>query len=259
VKPDQPFRSVDILGVRVDDVTFEESLRLVERFIAERGPHPIVTPNPEIVMQARQDPDLRAILNRSALAIPDGVGLLIAARWLGRPLRQHVRGTDLVHRLAARSVERGWRWYLLGAAEGVALEAGAALQRAYPGMQLVGAAPGSPDPRDDEVVRRMIAAAGPVEIILVAYGAGRQERWMARNLGPLDIPIGIGVGGVLDFLAGRVPRAPAWIRRLELEFLYRLIRQPHRWRRQLALPRFGLLAAVEAIRKRIAAPRHTAV
>ena len=245
-------RSVDILGVRVDDVTYDEAVALVERFVAERGPHAVVTPNPEIVMRARRDPEFRAVLARSALAIPDGIGLLVAARWLGRPLRQHVRGTDLVHRLAARSAERGWRLYLLGAAEGTAGAAAAALERAYPGLRVVGAAPGSPHATDDGAVQALIRAAGPVDLILVAYGASSQERWLDRNLDPLGIPVGIGVGGVLDFLAGRVPRAPAWIRALELEFFYRLLRQPWRWRRQLDLPRFALLAAAEAARLRIA-------
>src|SRR5919202_6588555 len=97
-------RSVEILGVRVDDVTYDEATTLIERFIAERGPHAVVTPNPEIVMQARRDPEFGAVLARSALAIPDGIGLLLAGRLLHRPLRQHVQGTDLVHLLAARSV-----------------------------------------------------------------------------------------------------------------------------------------------------------
>lgn len=248
-------RSVDILGVRVDDVTYAEALALVERFVAERGPHAVVTPNPEIVMQARRDPAFRATLNRAALAIPDGIGLLLAGCLLGRPLRQHVQGTDLVHRLAARSVSRGWRWYLLGAGAGAAAAAAAVLERAYPGLQVAGAMAGSPRAEDDGAVRATIAAAGPIDVILVAYGAPRQERWLDRNLGPLGIPVGIGVGGVLDYLSGRVPRAPGWVRAIKLEFLYRLLRQPWRWRRQLALPRFALLAAAEAARLRIARAR----
>jgi N-acetylglucosaminyldiphosphoundecaprenol N-acetyl-beta-D-mannosaminyltransferase len=247
-------RSIDLLGVRVDDVTYGESVTLVERFIQERGPHAIVTPNPEIVMQAQGWPDFQAVLNRAALAIPDGIGLLWASRWGRRPLRQHVRGTDLVYRLAERSAETGWRWYLLGAAEGVAVRAAAVLERRFPGLRIVGAAPGSPSPALDEQVRSAIRAAGRVEIILVAYGAPFQEFWMDRNLGPLQIPVGIGVGGVLDYVAGRVPRAPRWMRDLELEFLYRLLTQPWRWRRQLALPRFAVLAAVEALRARFAGP-----
>jgi N-acetylglucosaminyldiphosphoundecaprenol N-acetyl-beta-D-mannosaminyltransferase len=245
-------RSVRILGVRVDDVTYAESAALIDRLLDQGGSHWVATPNPEIVMLARRDPAYRALLERAALAIPDGIGLLLAARWLGSPLRQHVRGTDLVHLLAARSAQTGRRWFLLGAAEGVAAAAGEALRRAYPGLQVVGAAPGSPLERDDQATRRAIAQAGPVDFILVAYGAPAQERWLARNLEPLGIPVGIGVGGVLDFLAGRAPRAPRWVRALELEFLYRLLTQPWRWRRQLALPRFALLAAAAAARRQVA-------
>jgi N-acetylglucosaminyldiphosphoundecaprenol N-acetyl-beta-D-mannosaminyltransferase len=244
-------RSVRILGVRVDDVTYAESVALIDCFIEQGPSHSVLTPNPEIVMLARRDSAYRALLERSALAVPDGVGLLLAGRWLGSPLRQHVRGTDLVHLLAAHSAEVGRRWFLLGAAEGVAAAAAEALRRAYPGLQVVGAAPGSPHPADDPATRQTIARAGPVDLILVAYGAPAQERWLDRNLGPLGIPVGIGVGGVLDFLAGRARRAPRWVRSLELEFLYRLLAQPWRWRRQLALPRFALLVAAEAARRQL--------
>lgn len=248
-------RSVSILGVRVDDVTFDEAIALIERYVDERGPHAIVTPNPELVMLARRRPDFAAALASAALAVPDGVGLLLAARWLGSPLREHVRGTDLVGQLARRSVERGWRWLLLGAADGVATEAGRRLGADYPGLCVAGAFPGSPRPEDDQWVRQQVRAVGEVDIALVAYGAPAQELWLQRNLGPLDLPVGIGVGGVLNFLAGRVPRAPAWIRRLELEFLYRLWTEPWRWRRQLTLPRFAALAARQALTVRLAQPR----
>jgi N-acetylglucosaminyldiphosphoundecaprenol N-acetyl-beta-D-mannosaminyltransferase len=247
-------RSVDILGVRVDDVTYAETVALIAKFVRERGPHVVATPNPEMVMLARRDPEFRAVLARTSLAVPDGVGLLWAARMFRTPLREHVRGTDLVQRLAARSVELGWRWYLLGAADGVAVAAASALERRHPGLRVVGAAPGSPRPRDDPEVRRLIAQSGPIDLILVAYGAGPQEGWLDRNLGPLDVPVGVGVGGVLDYLAGRVARAPAWMRALELEFLHRLLREPWRWRRQLALPRFALLVAAETARARLVRP-----
>jgi N-acetylglucosaminyldiphosphoundecaprenol N-acetyl-beta-D-mannosaminyltransferase len=252
-------RSVRILGVRIDDVTYDEAVALVERYVEERGPHAIVTPNPEFVMLARRQPSFRAALEDSALAVPDGIGLLLAARWLGQPLRQHVRGTDLVHRLAAYSVSRGWRWLLLGAAEGVAAEAARRLRCVHPGLQVVGALPGSPRPEDDEQVRQAIRAAGPADLALVAYGAPAQELWLHRNLGPLDLPVGLGVGGVLNFLAGRVPRAPRWVRQAELEFLYRLWVEPWRWRRQLAIPRFTLLAAAEAVQTRLARARQRGV
>jgi N-acetylglucosaminyldiphosphoundecaprenol N-acetyl-beta-D-mannosaminyltransferase len=232
--------------VRVDDVTYAETLALVERFIVEGGPHAITTPNPEFVMQARQDAAFRALLDRAALNIPDGVGLLLAARLQGERFREHVRGTDLVERLAALGATRGHRWYLLGAAEGVAQAAADRLQARHPGLTIAGAAPGSPHERDDDSTRALIRAAGRVDLILVAYGAPAQERWMERNLGPLGIPVGIGVGGVLNFLSGQVPRAPGWMRRLELEWLHRLLVQPWRWRRQLSLPHFAALAVVAA-------------
>src|SRR5204863_7305352 len=120
----------------------------------------------------------------------------------------------------------------------------------FPGLSVVGADPGSPWPADDARVRQQIAATGRVDVILVAYGAPKQERWLDRNLAALEIPVGIGVGGVFNYLSGTAPRAPAWLRRLHGEWLHRLITQPWRWRRQLALPQFAALAVVEAIRKR---------
>jgi len=253
------FRSVNVLGVRVDDVTYAETLALVEQFIAEGGPHVITTPNPEIVIQARKERAFRALLDRAALNIPDGIGLLLAARLQGERLREHVRGTDLVERLAALGAAKGHHWYLLGAEDGIAREAADRLQARHPGLIIAGAWPGSPHPRDDEAtraaIRHAIQTSGPIHLILVAYGAIAQERWLERNLGPLGIPVGIGVGGVFNFLSGRVPRAPSWMRRLELEWLHRLLVQPWRWRRQLSLPQFAALVALAAIRRTCWRPR----
>jgi N-acetylglucosaminyldiphosphoundecaprenol N-acetyl-beta-D-mannosaminyltransferase len=240
--------SIDILGVRVDDVTYNETLALIERWIAEGGHHAITTPNPEIVMLAWREPDFRATLGRAALNVPDGIGLFLAARLRRERFRQHVRGTDLVHHLAALGAVRGHRWFLLGAADGIARKAADRLMSQYPGLTIVGAEPGSPHPQDDPATWAMIRSAGPIDLILVAYGAPAQERWLERSLQPLGIPVGIGVGGVFNFLSGEVPRAPGWMRRLELEWLHRLIVQPWRWKRQLELPRFAGLVALEAAR-----------
>lgn len=242
--------AVEVLGVRVHDVTFDEALAELDALVRAGGPHRVVTPNPEIVMAARHDLGYRAILNGADLAIPDGIGLVLAARLAGKSLRAHVRGTDLVEGLAAHSGAAGWRWFLLGGANGVAADAAAGLQRRYPGLVIAGAVPGSPDPADDLKMRKAIADVAPVHVLLVAYGAPRQERWIARNQAALDVPIQIGVGGAFNFLAGRSPRAPTWLRRLELEWAYRLVTEPWRWRRQLALPPFAALAAVEALRRR---------
>ena len=245
-----PLRSIDILGVRVDDVTFDEAVALIERWIAEGGPHAVTTPNPEFVMQARREPAFRQTLNHAALNVPDGIGLIVAAWLQGKRFRQHVRGTDLVHRLAAIGARKGHRWFLLGAADGIARKAADRLMETYPGLHVVGAEPGSPRPEDDAATWPAIRAAGPVDLILVAYGAPAQERWLERSLGPLSIPVGIGVGGVLNFLSGEVRRAPVWVRRLELEWLYRLIVQPWRWKRQLELPKFAALVLLDAGRRR---------
>lgn len=238
-------RSYYILGMRVDDVTFDESLRLIDRWVQTGGTHRIVTPNPEFAMMARRDPDFREVLNGSALAIPDGIGLMAAAMICGLAFRQHVRGTDLVHSAAALCAEKGFRIFLLGAAPGVADLAAERLVRDNPGLQVAGTYSGFSGPDHDEETRGVIRAAGRVDIVLVAYGAPAQERWLARNQAALGIPVGIGIGGVFNFLSGRSKRAPGWIRRLELEWLHRLVTEPWRWRRQLALPAFAATVLVE--------------
>ncbi|MBI2756007.1 MAG: WecB/TagA/CpsF family glycosyltransferase [Chloroflexi bacterium] len=248
--PERP-RGVDVLGTRVDDVTYEEALALLRAAIQRRETLVVSTPNPEIVMAARADSDYRAVLDRCGLNIPDGIGLLLAARIAGQPLREHVQGTDLVLRLAAESPTAGYRWFLLGGWGDTAERAARALERQFPGIRVVGWDPGSPDPADDAATRELVRAAGPVDVLLVAYGAPKQERWLDRNQAALGVPVGIGVGGVFAYIAGDVPRAPAWVRRIHFEWLHRLLTQPrYRWRRQLRLPLFGILAIAEGLRRR---------
>ena len=247
----QRIHAVHILGVRIDDVTYLEALALLRRAIANREPHVVTTPNPEFVMLARRDAAFRQTLNRTALNIPDGVGLLLAARLGGDRLREHVQGTDLVLKLAAESPSAGYRWFLLGGYGDVAQRAALALQRQFPGLQVAGAAPGSPLEPDDAATRAIIRQAGAVDVLLVAYGAPKQEHWLDRNLAALGIPVGIGVGGVFNYLSGDAPRAPDWIRRLHFEWVHRLITQPWRWRRQLALPVFAALALRQALARRL--------
>jgi N-acetylglucosaminyldiphosphoundecaprenol N-acetyl-beta-D-mannosaminyltransferase len=243
-------QAIDVLGTLVHDVTEDEALDLLTGFVISGAPHQVFTPNPEIVMVARRDAAFRAVLNGADLSIPDGIGLLLAARMAGTPFRQHVRGTDLVLRLANESATRGWRWFLLGAAPGVAEQAGRYLASRFAGLVVAGTRPGTPAANGDAETQAAIAAAAPVHVLLVAYGAPAQERWIARNSPAIGVPVQIGVGGVFNFFAGRSPRAPAWVRRLELEWAYRLATEPWRWRRQLVLPRFAALAAAEAVRQR---------
>ena len=244
-------RGVDILGVRVDDVTYPEALAMLLAAIDTRVPHVVTTPNPEFVMLARRDAAFRSALNRAALNIPDGIGLVLAARLAGERLREHVQGTDLVLMLAAESVKRGDRWFLLGGQSDTARRAARALERDFPGLQVAGAEPGSPMPQDDVAVRAAIQSSGRVDVLLVAYGAPKQELWLDRNLVALQIPVGIGVGGVFNYFSGATPRAPRWVRRVHFEWLHRLVTQPWRWRRQLALPAFAALAVGHAARQRL--------
>ncbi|MBV9133974.1 MAG: WecB/TagA/CpsF family glycosyltransferase [Chloroflexi bacterium] len=248
---DCEMRAVDVLGVRVDDVTYPEALSCLLSALDSRRPLVVTTPNPEIVMLARRDADFRAVLNRSGLNIPDGIGLVLASRMAGRGLRAHVQGTDLVLQLAAESARLGHRWFLLGGFGDVAARAAAVLGSRFPGLTVVGADPGSPLPEDDVWVRQRIRECGRVDVVLVAYGAPKQERWLDRNLAVLEIPVGIGVGGVFNYLSGTAPRAPAWVRRLHFEWLHRLLSEPWRWRRQLALPTFAALAVAEAVQVRM--------
>ncbi|MGC9396461.1 MAG: WecB/TagA/CpsF family glycosyltransferase, partial [Anaerolineae bacterium] len=204
------------------------------------GTYQIATVNPEFLMKARHDPNFRATLQRVALCIPDGIGVVWAARLRGKKLRERVAGSDLVPRLAAEATRHGWRIFYLGAAPGVAKKAADILAARYPGLNVAGCYAGSPAPEEEEdIVARVRAARA--DILLVAYGAPKQDLWLDRNLVHTGATVGIGVGGSFDFITGVSRRAPRWLRRLGLEWLYRLVREPWRWRRQLALPHFAWL------------------
>jgi N-acetylglucosaminyldiphosphoundecaprenol N-acetyl-beta-D-mannosaminyltransferase len=233
-------KSIDILGVRVDDVTNDELLALVDGYVAGRQPHHIITLNPEMLVAAHDDPQFRQVLNSADLNVADGVGLMAAARWLGHALRERVTGSDGIYRLSEHCARQGYRPFFLGAATGVAEAVAGRLSARYPGLEAAGAYAGSPRPEDEDDVVSRVRAAGP-DLLLVAYGVPAEERWIARNRDRLAVPVMIGVGGAFDFVAGVARRAPPWMRRAGLEWLHRLIRQPWRWRRQLALIRFVTL------------------
>lgn len=230
--------SVRVLGVRVDALTYDGLLTHIADFVASGTPHQICTANPEFVMEAQRNAAFQDVLARADLVMADGVGLLWAARRLGQPLPQRVTGSDGVPRIVARAAEQGWRVYLLGAAPGVAQRAAEVLTQRHAGLQIAGVYPGSPSDAEAAGIIARIRAARP-HILFVAYGAPRQDLWIAKHRAALGVPVMMGVGGSLDFIAGVQRRAPAWIQRLNLEWLHRLVTQPWRWRRQLDLPRFA--------------------
>ncbi len=243
---------VDILGVPVAAVTYAQTLALIATWIKQRGPHQIATVNPEFVMIAQHDTAFMAVLRAADLCAPDGVGLLWAARRLGQHLPERVTGSDLLPLLAERAAIEGWRLFFLGAAPGVAERTAALLQTRYPALQIAGVYGGSPTADEAPALVERITAATP-DVLFVAYGAPAQDLWIARYRDQLAVPVMIGVGGAFDHLVGVRRRAPLWVQRLRAEWLFRLITQPWRWRRQLALPRFVWAVLAAAPRKKRAA------
>jgi N-acetylglucosaminyldiphosphoundecaprenol N-acetyl-beta-D-mannosaminyltransferase len=239
-----------ILSIPVDDVTIAEVVEQACDWVrGEAGTvHQIVTVNPEFIIAARANPGFRAVLEQADLSTADGIGVLLAARLLGQPLRSRVTGVDLVEAMAARA-EPNMRLFLLGAGPGVAERAAASLVARFPGCGIAGTWSGSPRREDAGEALKRINAVGAT-VVLVAYGAPEQDLWIDRyrsELAACGIVLAVGVGGTLDYLAGEVPRAPEAVRRLGFEWLYRLIRQPWRWRRQLALPLFAALVLRERL------------
>lgn len=245
---DRPIlRRINILGVKIHDCDLEGATTAIKAFLREEPAalHQVCTVNPEFVMEARGHAAFRRLLNRADLATPDGVGIIAAGKLLRRPFKGRATGVALVDRLARISAEGGYSLFLLGAAPGVAAEAARVLERRHPGVKIAGTYAGSPGEEDWAAIRERLAATQP-DILLVAYGAPRQDLWIDAHRGetPESVRVAMGVGGVFDYLSGRAPLAPPVVRRLGLEWLYRLVKQPWRWRRILRVFAFAALVVV---------------
>ena len=232
--------AICILGVRVDDVDTGEMLDSLARFVEQGGAHQISTVNTEFLIAARRDPAFAEVLRGTELNVPDSAGVLWAARWLGHPLRERVTGSDGIFRVAELCAARGFRLFLLGAGPGVADKAAERLIGAYPGLTVCGTDASSYAEREKEAIVSRIREAR-ADVLLVAWPSVPQEKWIARNLSKTGAAVGMGVGAAFDFCAGIQVRAPLWMQRFGLEWLYRLARDPARWRRMLALPRAAWL------------------
>ena len=235
----------------IDALTLDCAVELTLALMASERGGQVVTLNPEIVMRARRDPGLRAVIARAALVTADGAGVIWAARLAGETIPERVTGIDLSEALLARAAALGYDAFLLGAGYGVAEAAAWALTARLPGARIAGVWSGDPRPAGDAEAAARVRASG-ARLLLVAYGSPAQELWIARNLGALPGVVAIGVGGALDMIAGRTPRAPLWMRAGGLEWLYRLAREPARWRRMRVLPTFVALAALTGLWARIA-------
>lgn len=225
----------DVLGVGFDPVTMDEAVARGMAMLDTDAPDYVVTPNPEIVMACREDPEAREAVEAASLVLPDGIGIVYGAKILGRPLPEKVPGADFALGMFARMAASGRSVYLLGAKPGVAETAGQNLQERFPGLVIAGAADGYF--QDDGPVIDAINAAAP-DMLLVCLGAPKQEKWMYRNRDKLRVRLMAGLGGSLDVYAGVVERAPETWQKLNLEWLYRLKQDPRRIGRMMKLPHF---------------------
>lgn len=222
-------RRIEILNVPVDAVTHSEALAQIKAFLREQKPHMVTTPNPEMIVEAQRNFPFLEALKDADLAIPDGSGLLWAAKYMGSHLPERVTGVDVMTALCA---EGGiGSVFLLGAAPGIAERAAAVLQEKNPGLHIAGTYSGSPLTSEETQILERINASG-ANVLFVAFGAPKQELWIARMLPKFTtVRVAMGVGGAFDFIAGKQKRAPRWMQRLKIEWLYRLIKEPRRYQR----------------------------
>ena len=232
----------DVLGVAFDDVTLEEAVEAAAGMLADGGFHYAVTPNAEFVQRAEKDSEFRAALNSADLVLPDGIGVVYAAKILGHPIQGRVPGCDFAAALCDRMAADGKKLFLLGARPGVAEQAAENLKRDHPGLAVCGVHDGY-FTEDGPVVEAIRAAEA--DVVFVCLGAPKQEYWMIQHGPETGAAFLIGLGGSLDVFAGTVKRAPAAWQKLGLEWLYRLLKQPSRIGRMAKLPLF-LLSAVKA-------------
>ncbi len=249
---------IKILKVKFDSVTLSEATKKALDLGNDKKQHYIATPNPEILLEAAKNNKFKKILNKSSLNTPDGIGIIWAAnflhsirntnsfmikllKWLyslitlpfskKSILKERVTGADLVLEICKSSVNTENKIFLLGAAKGIAKETAEILESKYPGMKIVGTYAGTPNPANEKEITQIINKARP-NILFVAYGAPKQELWISRNLKNIpSVKLAAGIGGTFDFIAGKLKRAPKWMQKLGLEWLYRLFQQPSRIKR----------------------------
>ena len=234
-----PLKQVEILGVNVNSLTMAQAVEAVQQFIAEKKVALVATANAEMLMRSTQDEELKDILNQADLVVPDGAGTVWAAGHLGEPMPERVAGFDLAQELMREAPARGDRIYFFGSAPGVADKAKAKAEELYPGIQVVGTRNGFFTEADEPGIIAEIKAARP-DILLAALGVPKQEKWQKKHMQELQVPVSIGVGGTLDVMAGVMERAPLWMQKAKLEWLFRGLKQPSRAGRLLALPKFVL-------------------
>ena len=232
-------KTVDIMGVHIDSTVISEAVDTVKSFLNENGAKSVFTPNSEILINANKDPFLKNVLNSADLCIPDGAGVLLAARILGLDLPEKVSGVDLVKALFSSNFERKIKYYILGAKPGIAEEAAAKIEENYHNAIVVGCKDGYFKDADEDQIIDAINASG-ADILLVGLGVPKQEIWIHKHKDRLNVKECFGIGGSIDIFAGRIKLAPEIMRRAGFEWLFRLYKEPWRYKRMLNLPKFIL-------------------
>jgi N-acetylglucosaminyldiphosphoundecaprenol N-acetyl-beta-D-mannosaminyltransferase len=250
-----------ILDINIDIVDITKTITIIDDFIKSKKPHQVCTVNPEYIMAAQKNNDFKQIVNNADLCVPDGAGLIWASRLIAKSkvhestsqkstssgqrltsnaLAQRVTGVDLIWHLAKEGEKRGHKFYLLGGKPGVAQQAALVLKTKYPNLKIVGISQGKPEflqsnikfnaeNFEKELVTK-IKTLSP-DILLVAYGAPKQDMFISKFKKELNVPVMMGVGGSFDFISGRIKRAPKWMRKIGLEWLFRLFIEPKRFGR----------------------------
>lgn len=243
------YQKVNVLGVSFITAKFSQTVNWLKTIVIQGKKAFVITANPEVVMMARANPEFNRVVQRADIVTPDGIGVVIASKLLvrqngGTDIPERVPGYDLLQALMQVADQQGWRVYLLGASPESNLGATNRLHEWYPNAQIVGNRDGYFSPEDEATIVEEINTALP-HLLFVALGVPRQEMWIANHWERLNANVVMSVGGSFDGIAGKVKRAPQIWQKLNLEWLYRLLSQPSRWRRQLALPHFVLLVLKE--------------
>jgi N-acetylglucosaminyldiphosphoundecaprenol N-acetyl-beta-D-mannosaminyltransferase len=242
--------SIEILGCRVDAVEGDEAVARIVAATRGEAPTRVITLGVEMVMYAQRDERFRSAIASADLSLCDTIGILLASRLRRGPLRSRVTGVGLIEPLARASAATGdVRFFLFGGAPGVAERAAAALIARFPGVRIAGIRHGFFNPGESNEIAATIAASG-ANILLAGLGSPKQEFWLIDHLAATGARVGIGVGGSFDVLGGTKKRAPRIVQRLGFEWLFRLVQEPARWRRQLALPRFAIAILREALARK---------
>ncbi|MFW6237660.1 MAG: WecB/TagA/CpsF family glycosyltransferase [Bacillota bacterium] len=236
---------VEILNIKLDNVDMDEACHRVEEYIAgDEGKRMVVTPNSEMIVMAREDSRLADILNSADLSVPDGAGVILASRILRKGLRERVAGFDLMRRLFSRARGEDYSIYFLGGRPGIVDKARENVTEEYPGINISGTHHGYLDRQLQYRVIEEINELSP-DLLFVGMGVPLQEKFLDSHLHELEVKVAMTVGGSFDVLAGEAGRAPLWMQKAYLEWFYRLLQEPGRFGRMLALPRFVLLVLRE--------------